>query len=129
MTDFEPFDLARAEAGEPIQFRKGKQDIRLVGVLRNAQGIVTRLVIETKDSKGYEYERIYFYDGKNLSNCDTSLGDLVMKPKPPITKKYWVGLELYGDGNVRKSWVAPFPPITQWHHVIEVEITLPPTKR
>lgn len=59
--------------------------------------------------------------------------DIVMKPNSPIVKKYWVGLKLYEDGSVRQSWVTPFfiplPPITQRQHVIEIEVTLPPTKR
>lgn len=129
MTDFEPFDLARAEAGEPIQFRKGKQNIRLAGVLRNAQGTVTRLLIAVKDDKGDEYERIYFHDGKYLSNCDTSMGDIVMKPKSPVTKTFWACFDLNTNGCVVCSTVTAYPPRYEYGYAIPIEVTLPPTKR
>lgn len=128
MTDFEPFDLKRAEAGEPVMFRGVNKDIRFVSTLRAANGEVWRVIFAEKLHDDNEGEVIRRPDGIRYDNR-LSEYDIVMKPKPPITKKYWVGLELYGDGNVRKSWVAPFPPIVKWQHVIEIEVTLPPTKR
>ena len=129
MTDFEPFDLARAEAGEPVMFRDCTDKVEFKCALHDADGSVRSLLFVRTSSDGFELELTRHPDGMFAGVDVYSPLDIVMRPKPPITKKYWVGLELYGDGNVKQSWVTPFPPITQWQHVIEIEVILPPTKR
>lgn len=128
MTDFEPFDLKRAEAGEPVMFRDSVNKLEFKCALHNSDRSVRTVLFIGIAPDGYEFDILRHPDGRFSTEDNDSPLDIVMKPKLPITKKYWVGLELYGDGNVKKSWVAPFPPITQWQHVIEVEIALPPTK-
>lgn len=129
MTDFEPFDLARAEAGEPIMFRNINQDIRLAGVLRNAQGAATRLLIAVKDDEGDEYGITYSHDDKYLDNSDVSMGDIVMKPKPPVTKTFWACFDLNRFGNPYISRVTATDESEKWQYCIPFEFTLLPTKR
>lgn len=126
-TEFDPFDLARAQAGEEVQFRDDDKPVRFLGVLYDNTGEVSQLLFAFKE---YEYTHESF-----LTRCSngqvystyTSERDIVMKPKPPIKKTFYACFDFNANGKIRSGWVRESQPEPNtWQHVIPIEVTLPP---
>lgn len=128
MTDFEPFDLKRAEAGEQVMFRSSKGDVQFLKGIRNRDGEVYDTLFLVKNPGGCETIAIRHADGKSHEDI-LSADDIVMKPKQPVTRTFWACFDLNQFGNLYMSRVTAIDESEKWQHCIPFEFTLPPTKR
>ena len=124
--NFEPFDLARAEAGEEVQFRKSDKLVRFVGVLYDDKGKVRSIVLASKDhADSCEREFTRRPDGILYRNYENYSHDIVMKPKPPVVKTFWACFDISEDGNPLHGVIKTKAPELNYQHVIPIEVTLP----
>lgn len=125
MTNFEPFDLKRAEAGEPVMFRDCTDKVEFKCALHDANGSVRSLLFVHTNSNGFERELTRHPDGTPGGEDVYSTFDIVMKPKPPVTKTFWTCFQLNNDETVLRSCVTSREPKNHgWDYVIPIEIAL-----
>ena len=126
--NFEPFDLARAQAGEEVQFREDGRPVRFVGVLYDIDGKVHQTVFAYREAwTNCEHELTRQPNGCLYLNHQGYSLDIVMKPKPPIKKTFWACFDFNANGKIRSGWVRESQPEPNtWQHVIPIEVTLPP---
>lgn len=85
-----PFDLARAQAGEPVQFAETDprvQSVEFLRALHNPDGTVRRLLFIVKELNGYERLTERYPNGQHYSNKTSN--DIVMAPRK---RTVWVAI-------------------------------------
>lgn len=128
MTDFEPFDLKRAEEGEPVMFRGSTSEVTFKCALHDGSKNVRAILFVRTDKEG-EYEITRSPDGMFYNNSQYSPLDIVMKPKPPATKTFWACFDLDEKGDYQMGFINTKPSQLNWQYCLPIEVTLPPTKR
>ena len=88
--EFEPFDLERAKAGEPVFMRNGTP-VRIVCYdKKDINGENELVVLSPIDDSASEIGSVYDLDGKEHCGFENTDTDLVMKKHKP--KKCWVNV-------------------------------------
>lgn len=123
--DFEPFDLKRAEAGEPVMFRDCDKQVRFIGVLYDDKGEVNHTLFAYKDLIIPYEQKLDRDPNGQLHSSMQHAHDIVMKPKPPATKTFWACFNLYSDGRIASGTVNYKIYADQsWDYSIPFEFTL-----
>lgn len=102
-TEFDPFDLARAQAGEEVQFRGRDWPVRYNGVLRDKNGTIKEIAFVYVDEVWGEHQTTRHIDGSYWRDGVASPLDIVMKPKPK--NRWWFQVWRNVDGSPRNNGV------------------------